>query len=145
VSAATDAQREALAAIQDIREAANDLGWQCAQEMELEDRRPLVKRDAIQRIMVRDGIAATPAEKIVETDEAYMQHRAKQRAAVVETYRARGAYEAAKLEAALAVEMLRVEQQNQRTVSADLERLERVVSTVQALERTSGDHTPESL
>jgi DNA repair exonuclease SbcCD ATPase subunit len=65
-------------------------------ESEIEDDRAAIKADAIVRIMARDKIAATPAEKIVETDEEYFKHRATQRASIVARFRAEAEYEAAK-------------------------------------------------
>lgn len=72
------------------------LGQALALEQELEDDRAAIKADAIVRVMKRDGLAATPAEKIVETDEQYFQHRAKQSASIVARYRADAEYHAAK-------------------------------------------------
>jgi hypothetical protein len=68
-------------------------------EHELEDLRAAIKADAIKRIQKRDGLAATPAEKIVETDEEYFAHRGKQSAAVVARFKADAEYWAAKCEA----------------------------------------------
>ncbi len=98
----------AMVTIQGVDEAAERVAQACRAEMELEDQRPLVKMEAVRRIMTRDSIAATPAEKIVESDAEYMSHRAKQYAAVVEKQRAFGALEAAKLRARLSVEMMTV-------------------------------------
>lgn len=72
------------------------LGDATAHEQELEDDRAAIKADAVTRIMKRDNLAATPAEKIVETDEEYFRHRAKQRASIVARFRADAEYEAAK-------------------------------------------------
>lgn len=71
-------------------------GQALAHEQELEDDRAAIKADAIVRIMKRDSLAATPAEKIVETDEQYFLHRAEQRASIVARFRAAAEYEAAK-------------------------------------------------
>lgn len=90
-------------AIEAIPEAAERVAQACKLEMELEDRRPIIKAEAVRRIMARDSIAATPAEKIVETDGVYADLRAEQTRAVVEKQRAFGEYEAAKLRARLAV------------------------------------------
>jgi hypothetical protein len=75
---------------------AEALGDATAHEQELEDDRAAIKADAIVRIMARDKIAATPAEKIVETDQEYFKHRAAQRASIVARFRAEAEYEAAK-------------------------------------------------
>lgn len=87
-----------------LERAADRLGAAMRAEMELEDERSVIKPQATKRIMARDTVAATPAEKLVETDEGYAAHRRKQADAVVEVQRARGAYEAAKLRARLALE-----------------------------------------
>lgn len=92
----TDYRATAEAAIAAIERAGERLAIATQREMMLEDRRPLVKAEAVKRIMQRDGIAATPAEKIVESDDEYLLHRVEQYGAVVETIRARAAYEAAK-------------------------------------------------
>jgi hypothetical protein len=79
--------------------AGEALGCALAHEQELEDDRAAIKADAIKRVMVRDGVAATPAEKVVETDPQYFEHRAKQRASIVERFKADAEYWAAKAEA----------------------------------------------
>lgn len=104
----SDLIQDAVVAIEQIEVAAGALAVACKVEMELEDKRPLVKADAVKRIMQRDGIAATPAEKIVETDADYLALRRLQTLAVVETIRARGAYEASRRRADLAVALCEV-------------------------------------
>jgi hypothetical protein len=101
----TDYRETAEAAIEAIERAAERLAIAVQREMLLEDRRPLVKAEAVKRIMQRDSLAATPAEKIVESDDAYLAHRVEQYAAVVETIRARAAYEAAKRRADMSVDL----------------------------------------
>lgn len=96
-------------AVNDIERAAERLAIAVRAEMELEDERPIVKAEAVKRIMARDGIAATPAEKIVETDDVYAAHRRKQYAAVVEKQQAYGAFEAAKRRADLEIALIDVE------------------------------------
>ena len=96
-------------AVSAIEDAADRLAIACEYEMRLEDERPLVKAEAVKRIMARDSLAATPAEKIVESDEAYAVHRTLQYGAVVETIRARAAYESAKRRADLAIALIDVE------------------------------------
>jgi methyl-accepting chemotaxis protein len=86
-------------AIRDLKEKGEARGVAQAYEQELEDDRAAIKADAIVRIMARDRIAATPAEKIVETDLQYLQHRADQRASIVERFKADAEYQAAKAEA----------------------------------------------
>lgn len=93
----------ANAAIDALLAASERVAQACRVEMELEDERSILKSYAVRRIMVRDSLAATPAEKIVETDEEYAAHREKQHEAVVEKARAFGALDAAKLRAKLSV------------------------------------------
>lgn len=92
-------------AVTAIEAYSDRLALACRAEMELEDERPIVKADAVRRIMARDSIAATPAEKIVETDAEYAAHRRRQYDAVVEKQRAFGAYEAAKRRADVAIDL----------------------------------------
>jgi hypothetical protein len=101
----TDYVETANTAIEAIERAAERLALASKIEMELEDRRPIIKAEAVARIMERDSIAATPAEKIVETDPEYAAHRNRQAMAVVETIRAKGAFEAAKRRADVAIDM----------------------------------------
>lgn len=72
----------------------------------LEDERSLIKPQAIRRLMESRGIAATPAEKIIEEDAEYAAHRAKQRDAEVVKWAAAAAYESAKLRARLDVALV---------------------------------------
>lgn len=81
--------------LEELRAKGEALGDALAHEQELEDDRAAIKADAIVRIMKRDSLAATPAEKIVETDEEYFKHRARQRASIVARYRADAEYHAA--------------------------------------------------
>lgn len=97
-----EAAEKAIAAIE---AAAEGLANACRFEMQLEDQRPLHKAAAVKRIMERDGLSATAAEKIVESDGQYATHRQIQADAVVETIRARAAYEAAKRRADVAIDM----------------------------------------
>jgi len=98
--------------------AGEALGLALTLEQSLEDDRAAIKADAIQRIMKRDGIAATPAEKVVETDAAYFAHREKQRASVVARFRADAEYWAAKAQATQASlitpDVLTLEAENER-------------------------------
>lgn len=102
-------QARAVDQIAEIERAAERLAIACRAEMELEDERPIIKADAVRRIMTRDAIAATPAEKIVETDAEYASHRRRQYDAVVEKQRAYGQYEAAKRRADLGVALVDIE------------------------------------
>lgn len=102
---------EAQTAIDRVREAGRALGEARADEMRLEDMRPLVKRAAVLRIMQTPNDltgkphSASSAEAIVESDAVYMQHREHQRAQVIEVQTKWAEYEAARLEASLAVEL----------------------------------------
>lgn len=101
----SDYRETAEQAVEAIERAAERLAIATQREMMLEDRRPLVKADAVKRIMQRDSIAATPAEKIVESDDGYLTLRVEQYGAVVETIRARGAFEASKRRADIAIDL----------------------------------------
>lgn len=100
-----DFTAESNAAVAAIEAAAERLARATVEEMELLDARPLVKAEAIKRIMARDAIAATPAEKIVETDPEFAAHRRREAEAVVEKIRAEAAYETAKRRADVAIDM----------------------------------------
>lgn len=63
-------------------------------ESQMEDQRALVKVAAILRLMAAENLAATNAEKRVEADALYAEHRAKQREAVVATMLARARFKA---------------------------------------------------
>jgi hypothetical protein len=87
------------AAIESLKEKGQALGEARALEQQLEDERALIKEMAIIRIMGKNKCASTPAEKIVESDLEYMNHRIAQRASVVARFRADAEYQAAKAEA----------------------------------------------
>lgn len=76
-----------------------------AREMELEDQRHLVKKDAMERL-ISSGAAtsATAAEKLVHTDVEYSAHLSAQRQAVIEKIVLEGKLKAAELRARFAVE-----------------------------------------
>jgi hypothetical protein len=103
--APVDYRTVAETAIAAIEQAGERLAQACRAEMALEDGRALVKAEAVKRIMQRDGIAATPAEKIAESDEVFAAYRSAQADAVVETIRARAAFEASKRKADLAIDL----------------------------------------
>lgn len=96
-------------AIQRVRDAARALGDARAREQYLEDRRPLVKREAIRALMQTANDltgkphSASSAEAIVEADPTYMEYRVRQSDAVIATQVAWGEWEAAKLDGQLAV------------------------------------------
>lgn len=87
------------AAIAKVKEKGEAMGVALTLEQELEDDRAAIKADAINRVMERDGVAATRAEKVVETDHEYFHHRAKQRMSIVARFKADAEYWAAKVEA----------------------------------------------
>lgn len=93
--------------IMDVRVSAERLGLARAEEQRLEDERGLLKAAATKRIMARDNIAATNAEKIVESDEEYAAHRRAQRQAVIDAECARGDFYAARYRAELAIARVR--------------------------------------
>lgn len=72
----------------------------------LEDERALIKADAIRRL-VESGVATSPsaAERVVERDDEYMAHRAKQRDAEYQKWHAVASFEACKLTALLDVRL----------------------------------------
>lgn len=89
-----------------VQMVAHALAEAIVQEMELADQRPLIKDAAIIRI-VESGQerSATAAEKVVERDPEYAEHRRRQYDAVRTRIAAEAAYEVAKLNARLAVAM----------------------------------------
>jgi len=105
-----DLQQVAIDMARDSIDTLDDVADRVAAAMnavsELEDQRALIKPEAIKRIMAAQGIAATPAEKIVESDPEYAAHREKQRAAEREKWAALAAWEAAKLRAQLDVQLV---------------------------------------
>lgn len=107
----TDYVETATGAIEAIEAAAERLANAVRMEMELEDQRPIVKSAAIQRLLQATNPetgkphSASSAEKVVEADSQYDWHRQRQRMAVVETITARGAYEAAKRRADVAIDL----------------------------------------
>lgn len=96
-------EQNARASIAAIETAATWVADALNMVAQLEDERALIKPEAIRRIMESRGLAATPAEKIVESDPEYAAHRAKQRDAEVIKWSAVAQYEAAKLRAKLDV------------------------------------------
>ncbi len=91
------------AAIAELSRRASLLADAKTKESELELSRPLIKSEAIARIMGKDDpqkdgkkYSATAAEALVNTDEVYAMHLADQREAVRETITAGAAYEAMK-------------------------------------------------
>jgi hypothetical protein len=93
-------------ACEDLEAAGVMLGEAMVLEMQLADERPLVKREAVTRVMAAHNMAATPAEKLVELDEIFMAHRRKEYAAVLDVQRARAAFHAADHRARLSVALV---------------------------------------
>lgn len=71
----------------------------------LEDGRAEARAAAVRRIMERDGIAATPADKLAHTDAEYAAHCERCRDAAAAVIQARAVYEAALRRADLAVSL----------------------------------------
>ena len=86
-----------------IDAAAREYARATQYEHEVEFDRAEIKAGAVRRIMDRENIAATPAEKLVHTDATYTAHCAGGRLAAANTIIARGAFESAKRRADLAV------------------------------------------
>ncbi len=107
------AEQRQQAAIEQLERAADRLAVALTNVALLEDNRALVKRDAIKRL-VESGACSSPsaAEKVVEADEAYANHRATQRDAEYERHRAIAGFEAAKLSARIATELVIAEECN---------------------------------
>ncbi len=98
---------EVDAAIAAVIGAARTYAGAKRRETDLEDARPLIKSEAISRIMglvdpqKQKPYSATAAEALVGTDAAYTLHREEQADAAVETIMAKAQYEAARFKAAL--------------------------------------------
>lgn len=88
--------------VQSIINAGDRLAEATEVEMALEDRRPIVKADAIKRLMAAAGLSATAAEKLVEQDDKYADLLRQKRAATVERITARAYYDATVARAKLA-------------------------------------------
>lgn len=107
----SDYRETAEQAVEAIERAAERLALASRMEMALEDERPIVKSESIRRLMATENPetskphSASSAEKVVESDGEYAAFRRKQYAAVVETIKARGAFEAAKRRADIAIDL----------------------------------------
>ena len=71
--------------------------------MDLEAARPIEKSEAVLRIMDARQLAATPAEKLVESDDRYASFLREHRTAVASEMKAKGRAEASVLRAELAI------------------------------------------
>ncbi len=100
----TLAEQKARESIDRIASAAANVAGALNRIAHLEDERALIKPRAVKRLM-ENGAAtsATAAEKIVEQDAEYADHRRKQRDAEIAKWAALASYEAAKLTAHLDV------------------------------------------
>lgn len=94
---------EARASLRDFAEAAERYRAAAYQEMELEAERAGNKAEAIRRIMAAQGLAATPAEKLAETDPEYAAHLRIMRQKVFEKNEAWAETECARLRVRLAI------------------------------------------
>lgn len=79
-------------------------------EMELDADRAAAKAAAVRRIMDAQGLAATPAEKLAETDAEYAAHLKRLRDTVRDKNAAWAAMEVARLRARLGIALLTTEQ-----------------------------------
>lgn len=111
-------REEAYIAIAAVEGAALALAGSVERETELEDARPLIKGEAIKRLMesALNPLTGKPhsvssAEAVVERDPQYMEHRRTQRAAVCDTIVMRAKLHAAELRARLAVELAAIDEQ----------------------------------
>ena len=109
-------RENAYNAIALVEGAALRLADATAREMELEDHRPLIKGEAIKRLMevapnplTGKAHSVSSAEAVVEQDPTFMEHRRTQRSAVADRILMQGRYETAKLRARLAVELAAVD------------------------------------
>lgn len=95
----------------EIERAGRTYALAVADEMALEDQRPIVKQAAVLRLIGTPNPAtgkphsASSAEAVVESDEEYVTHRVQQRQAVYAKIVAAAQYEAAKARARLAAEV----------------------------------------
>jgi hypothetical protein len=106
----TTSMHDSDALIHMVEMRATEYGDATAREQTLENQRPLIKSEAISRIMAlpdpqKDAklYSATAAEAVVMTDRVYAQHKAEQARAAKDTIVAEGYYRAAYLRAQLAV------------------------------------------
>jgi len=88
-----------------IAAAGERLADATIREMQLEDQRALVKDEAIGRLRVAGERSVTAAEKVIEKDPLYMEHRQAQYRAIRERIRARAEYDGAVLAARLTIEL----------------------------------------
>ena len=92
-----------------VEEASLALGLAHAQEQRLADLKPLVKREAILRLMQTTNEltgkqhSASSAEAVVELDPEFMTHRQAQSDSVISRFVADGHYWAARLRAERAI------------------------------------------
>jgi hypothetical protein len=96
----------ATVATQRYQEARERFALLCGTVMELEAERPIQKSAAVLRIMGEKGLAATPAEKLAESDGEYAAFLKRQRQAVVSKELAYGQAESAKQQHATALALL---------------------------------------
>jgi hypothetical protein len=99
---------EAHVAINLVEDAADAFGRAARHEMALEDARQALRPLVVDRIAAAYNKSPTAAEKLLEADVEYMDHRRKQYDAVIEKERHRGEYDAAKLRARLCVALIEV-------------------------------------
>lgn len=89
---------EAAEVCEEIQSAHERCGQAHVRVMQLEDLRQSLKADVIRRLVdTKVATSASAAERIVEQDAEYQQHRAAQFEAEVERWRSLGAVEVARL------------------------------------------------
>jgi hypothetical protein len=107
-------RQDAYNAIAIVEGAAIQLGNAMNLETQLADERALVKHAGIQRLLdAKTFTSVTAAEKGIEFDQIYLEHRGKERAAVADRIFWEGKLKAATLRAQLAVELCAIDEQAQ--------------------------------
>lgn len=105
-------RQDAFNAIAIVEGAAIQLGNAMHLETQLADERALVKHAGIQRLLdAKTFTSVTAAEKGIEFDQTYLEHRAKERAAVADRIFWEGKFKAADHRARLAVELCVIDEQ----------------------------------
>lgn len=116
----TDHEQVAQLSIDEYDKAGADHARLCTRELELENDRPIIKRQAITRLMAQENPQTSTAEKpkmhsassaeaIVEADPEYMAHLGAQRTVVFEKNMAYTRLTSARLRAELAIGALKAQ------------------------------------
>lgn len=105
-------EREALDAIETYQAEGQKYAELVALETRLEDERPILKQQAVLRVMEADNPltnkphSASSAEAVVESDAIYMEYRRRQRVVVLDKNTALTTLTAARLRAELGIAMI---------------------------------------